>query len=69
VAVAINTNLSFLKATRSGTLVAEATEVSRSRRISTCAVRVTDEAGALVGLFQGTAYIKDEAFPPGTDQP
>jgi acyl-CoA thioesterase len=64
VAVAINTNLSFLKATRSGTLVAEATEVSRSRRISTCTVRVTDDVGALIALFQGTAYIKDEPFPP-----
>jgi acyl-CoA thioesterase len=64
VAVAVSTTLSFLKATRSGTLTAEATEVSRSRRISTCAVRVTNEAGELVALFQGTAYIKDEPFPP-----
>ena len=64
VAVAINTTLSFLKATRSGTLEAEATEVSRSRRLSTCTVRVTNDAGDLVALFQGTAYIKDEPFPP-----
>ena len=64
VAVAVSTNLSFLKATRSGTLVAEATEVARSRRISTCTVRVTDNAGELIALFQGTAYIKDEPFPP-----
>ena len=66
VAVAINTSLSFLRATRTGTLVAEATEVSRSRRISTCTVRVTDEDDELVALFQGTAYIKSEPFPPGT---
>ena len=64
VAVAVSTNLSFLKPTRSGTLRAEATEVSRSKRISTCTVRVTDEADELVALFQGTAYIKDEPFPP-----
>lgn len=64
VAVAINTSLSFLRATRSGTLVAEATEVSRTRRISTCTVHVTDEQGTLVALFQGTAYIKDAPFPP-----
>ena len=64
VAVAVNTNLSFLKATRSGTLHAEATEVARSRKISTCMVRVTDNAGELVALFQGTAYIKDGPFPP-----
>jgi acyl-CoA thioesterase len=64
VAVAVSTSLSFLKATRSGALHAEATEVSRSRRISTCAVRVTSDTGELVALFQGTAYIKDEPFPP-----
>ena len=64
VAVAINTSLSFLKATESGTLIAEATEIARSRRISTCTVRITNGAGDLVALFQGTAYIKDEPFPP-----
>ena len=65
VAVAVNTNISFTKATRSGSLYAEATEVSRTRRISTCTVRVTNDAGDLVALFQGTAYIKDELFPLG----
>ena len=64
VAPAISTNLSFLKATRSGTLYAEATEISRSRKLSVCTVRVTNDAGELVALFQGTAYIKDEPFPP-----
>ena len=68
VAVAVNTSLSFLKATRSGTLHAEAVEVARSRKISTCTVRVTNDAGELVALFQGTAYIKDEPFPPETRQ-
>ncbi len=64
VAVAISANLSFLRATRSGTLTAEATEISRSRKLSVCTVRVTNEAGELVALFQGTAYIKEEPFPP-----
>lgn len=63
-ALAVNTSLSFLKATQAGVLHAEAVEVSRSRRISTCTVRVTNEAGELVALFQGTAYIKNEPFPP-----
>jgi acyl-CoA thioesterase len=62
--VGVSTNISFLKPTRSGTLYAEATEVSRSRRLSVCTVRVTNDAGELVALFQGTAYIKDEPFPP-----
>ena len=67
VAVAVNTNLSFLKATRAGELVAEAVEVSRSRKISTCTVRVTSEAGDLVALFQGTAYIKNQPLLAGGD--
>jgi acyl-CoA thioesterase len=63
VAMGINTSLSFVRAARSGTLYAEAIEVSRSRRISTCSVRVTDDTGELIALFQGTAYVKDEPFP------
>ncbi len=49
----------FSRRRQSGTLYAEASEVSRTRRISTCSVRVTDDAGAagrLVpwnGLYQG----------------
>jgi hypothetical protein len=30
-------------------------------------VRVTNDAGELVALFQGTAYIKDETFPLESD--
>jgi acyl-CoA thioesterase len=66
-AVGISTNISFLKAARSGTLYAEASEVSRSRRLSVCTVRVTDDAGDLIAQFQGTAYVKDEPFPPATE--
>ena len=66
VAVAVNTNLSFLKATRSGTLHAEATEVARSRKISTCTVRVTnDNPGSWLPCFRGLVYVKEEPFPPG----
>jgi acyl-CoA thioesterase len=61
--VGVSMNISFLKPTRSGTLYAEASEVSRSRRLSLCTVRVTNDAGTLVALLQGTAYIKDEPFP------
>jgi acyl-CoA thioesterase len=69
VAVAISTSLSFMKATRSGVLCAEATEISRTRRLSVCTVRVTNDAGESVALFQGTAYIKDEPFPPDIPPP
>ncbi|MEN6498256.1 MAG: PaaI family thioesterase [Thermoguttaceae bacterium] len=57
-ALGLNMNISCLKAVNRGTLTAEATEVARSKRISTCTVRVTDETGDLVALFHGTAYIK-----------
>jgi acyl-CoA thioesterase len=62
--VAVNTSIAFVKAARSGTLYAEATEIARSRKLSTCSVRVTDDADELVAAFQGTAYIKNEPFPP-----
>ncbi len=62
-AVAVNAAISFLRPTRTGSLTAEATEVSRSRRLSVCTVRVTNESGQLVALVQGTAYIKEEPFP------
>jgi acyl-CoA thioesterase len=64
VTVAVNTSLSFLKATRGGTLYAEAIEVARSRKLSVCTVEVTNDAGDLVALFEGTAYIKEAPFPP-----
>lgn len=64
VAPAISGNISFLKPIRSGTLYAEAIEASRSRKLAVYAVRVTNDAGELVALFQGTAYIKDEPFLP-----
>ena len=46
VAVAISTNLSFLQPTRSGRLYAEATEVSRSRKLSVCSVRSPTTPGS-----------------------
>jgi acyl-CoA thioesterase len=64
VALAVSATISFVKATRTGVLVAEAREEALSRRLSTCTVRVTDEAGALVALFSGSAYRKDDPMPP-----
>jgi acyl-CoA thioesterase len=58
VAVACQADITFLKAVQSGTLTARAEEISRTHRLSTCVVRVTDESGALVALFKGVAYIK-----------
>ena len=63
-AVGINLSISYLKPAPTGTLRAEAEEVARSRKLSTCTVRVTDRNGELVAMFHGTAYIKNEPFPP-----
>ncbi len=63
VALAIEAHVTFLRPVRTGSLLAEAREEGGSRRLSTCTVRVTDEAGALVALFTGTAFRKDDPVP------
>jgi len=71
VAVACQADVTWFKAVESGTLTASAEEISRTRKISTCVVRITDSHGDLVALFKGLAYIKGsplEAYaqaPPG----
>jgi acyl-CoA thioesterase len=62
-ALAINANVSFLRAVRTGVLTAEAREEALSRALSTCHVRVTDEQGELVALFHGTAFRKSRIIP------
>jgi len=62
VAVAVDVSISFVKAVSRGVLVAEAREEAKTARVSTCLVRVTDEAGDLVALFKGTAYRKKETL-------
>lgn len=63
VALAIEAHVTFLRPVRTGSLLAEAREEGGSRRLSTCTVRVTDEAGVLVALFTGTAFRKDDPLP------
>ncbi len=66
VAVALDASISFVKAVTGGVLTAEARQEAASARVATCLVRVTDEAGALVALFKGTAFRKSGAPPaPG----
>ncbi len=60
VALAINVSIAYLKATTKGTLFAEAEEVSRNPKLATYAVRVTNEDGELIALFQGTVYRKKD---------
>ena len=61
VAVGINATISYLKPSRAGeTLTAEAVEIGRSHRLATYEVRVRNQTGDLVALFQGTVYRKQE---------
>ena len=64
VAVAINANISFLKATKTGTLWADAREVSKSFKLASYIVEVKDDQGELVALFQGMVYRKAEKIMP-----
>jgi len=67
VAVAINANISYLKAVSGGTLTAEAREVSRNQKLATYSIRVTDDQGDLVADFQGMVYRKKERLPVQND--
>jgi acyl-CoA thioesterase len=59
--VGIHMDLACTAPGRCGILTAEAQEVSRSRRIATCVVRITDERDVMIASFQASAYIKGSA--------
>jgi len=63
VAVAINAGISFLKAVRSGTLHAEAVEISRHPKLGSYTITVTDDTGEVVAIFQGMVYRKGDPLP------
>jgi acyl-CoA thioesterase len=58
VAVACQADVTYFKAVQSGKLTATAEEISRTHRLSTCLIRVTNQDDDLVALFKGVAYIK-----------
>jgi acyl-CoA thioesterase len=57
-AAAINAHISYVKSATSGTLFAEAEEFSLNKKIATYTVRVTDENGENIAIFQGMVYRK-----------
>jgi len=59
-AVALNVSITFMKAATTGTLWAEARELSRNFKVGTYTVEVKDDAGDLVAIFQGLAYRKKD---------
>lgn len=64
VALACQADMTWFKAVTSGKLTATAEEIARTRKLSTCLVRITDEAGELVAQFKGLAYIKGTPLEP-----
>ena len=61
-AVAINVCISFFKAAREGTLLADGREVSRNPKLATYVVDITDQDGNAIALFQGTVYRKKDSL-------
>jgi len=62
-AMGINASISFVKAATGGRLFAEAQEVARNQRLASYTVKVTDDAGAVVAIFQGMVYRKKDELP------
>ena len=58
VAVAINVNISYLKATKEGILYAHAVEHNERGRVGCYTVTITDAAEQTVALFEGLVYRK-----------
>jgi acyl-CoA thioesterase len=56
--VAINANISFVKAATNGILIAEAKETSINPKITKYTVNITDDKGDIVAIFQGMGYRK-----------
>jgi acyl-CoA thioesterase len=63
VAVAIDANITFMKAAATGTLYAEAKELARNFKLGSYTVEVRDEQGDLIAQFHGLAYRKKDKLP------
>jgi acyl-CoA thioesterase len=59
-AVALDVSIVFMKAATTGTLRAEAREVSKNFKVGLYTVDIKDDAGDLVAQFQGVAYRKKD---------
>ncbi|MDY1591362.1 MAG: PaaI family thioesterase [Methanofastidiosum sp.] len=60
--VALNVNISFLKAVSGGILIAEAKEVSINPKIATYKILISNEQEELIATFEGMAYRKDKSL-------
>lgn len=58
VAVAVNINISYLKASQTGILFAEARENNPRGRMGSYTITITDQTGETIALFEGMVYRK-----------
>jgi len=61
-ALAINANISFVKAATEGTLFAEAREISLNPKLATYTINITNEKNDLIAIFQGMVYRKKDSI-------
>lgn len=59
IVTSINNSISYLKAGTNGTLYAESEEVAVGGKLSSYIIRVTNDAGELIAVFQGLGYKKN----------
>lgn len=62
-AVALEASMVFMKAATTGTLWAEAREISKNFKVGLYLVEIKDDTGDLVAQFQGVAYRKKDRLP------
>jgi len=62
ISVAINVNISYMKAARNGTLIAIAKKISLNPKIGSYTVNVYDDKGDIIAIFQGMDYIKKDTI-------
>jgi acyl-CoA thioesterase len=62
IALAINANISFVKAVTEGILFAEAREISLNPKLATYTINITNEQNELIALFQGMVYRKKDSL-------
>ncbi len=56
--VAINAHISYFKASKSGELSAEATEISLNPKLATYSIPVRNSEDEVIAFFEGTVYRK-----------
>lgn len=60
--VAINVNITYMKAITTGKVTAVAREISRNPKLSTYTIDIFNEEGEVAAVFQGLAYQKKQSL-------